>query len=149
MLIPSLLPIRALRSLAMLSCCALPGQAVLAARQVIECPAAILPASIHIVDAAAGWKSHVPAPLYLHAAAPSDGPPEKLGELADFTTHPGKTEWSYTYSLQGSFPDGKWMQCAYGTMNEITLSKKIDDSVTECKLTYRKGKRDGVPRRGV
>lgn len=78
--------------------------------------------------------------MYLHAAAPIDGPPGKFGELAEFTTHRGKMEWSYTYPLEGNFPDGKWMQCAYGAMNEVTLSKKIDDSVTKCKLTYRKGK---------
>lgn len=69
------------------------------------------------------------------------GPPELRGDLADFTTHPGKLEWSYTYKLDGLFAQGKWIQCAYGANNEITLSKRIDDATQECTISYRKSRK--------
>ncbi|MGV7210921.1 STY0301 family protein [Oxalobacteraceae bacterium A2-2] len=107
--------------------------------QSIECPAAIKADSILVAGAPQPWRPFVAAPLYLHAAAPIYGPPEQRGDIADFITRPGKAEWSYTYRLEGQFEDGKWMQCAYGANNEITLSQPIPNDTEECTITYRKG----------
>lgn len=112
-----------------------------AASQSIECPLSIAPKSIQLIDTEQGWTPFVSAPLYLHAAAPIYGAPELRGDIADFTSHPGKNEWSYTYKLEGNFDDGKWIQCAYGANNEVTLSKRIEDHTQECTFTYRKGKK--------
>jgi hypothetical protein len=115
--------------------------AAFAAPEVIVCPTSIARTSIQVTASEQAWMPFVSAPLYLHAAAPMNGPPERRGDLTDFTTHPGKLEWSYTYKLDGAFDAGKWIQCAYGANNEITLSKRIADEAQECTITYRKGKK--------
>jgi hypothetical protein len=125
--------------LAALCCLGGTPLAAFAAPQVIVCPTSIAPASIQVAVPEAAWTPFVSAPLYLHAAAPMYGPPELRGDLTDFATHPGKLEWSYTYKLDGTFDAGKWIQCAYGANNEITLSRRIDDDTRECTITYRKG----------
>lgn len=111
-----------------------------AAAPVLECPVAIQEKSLRLVDTPPGWTAFAGSPLYLHAAAPMNGPPEKLGELSDFTQKRGKHEWTYTYKLDGKFPDGKWLACTYGESDQVTLSKRLDDGVETCTFTYRKGK---------
>lgn len=51
--------------------------------------------------------------------------------------------WTDTYDLQGSFPDGKWLQCSYGMLNEIVLAKRLDDGVTACTIKGKKGEKAG------
>jgi hypothetical protein len=106
----------------------------------LECPTSIQEKSIRLVDTPPGWTTFVASPLYLHGAAPMSGPPEKLGELSDFKQKRGKNEWTYKYQLDGKFPDGKWLACTYGESDQVTLSKRLDDSVQTCTFTYRKGK---------
>lgn len=112
-----------------------------AAVRYIECPPKIPEASIRLENPPAGWTVFAASPLYLHAAAPINGPPEQLGQLREYSERRGKTEWSYTYRLDGPFPDGKWMQCAYGAFNELTLSTRLDEHTSECTVTYREGKK--------
>jgi hypothetical protein len=90
-----------------------------------------------------GWKTHVASDLYLNSATPIDGPPEMHGDLADYTSKPGKKEWSYTYDLDRNFPDGKWLECGYGPHNELTLSQRMPDSIKICTFTYHKGAKMG------
>lgn len=104
------------------------------------CPLSVQEKSVHLVDIPSGWTPFVSSPLYLHGAAPMDGPPERLGELADFTQKGTKNQWTYTYQLKGKFPDGKWLACTYGESDQITLSKRLDDNVHACTFTYRRGK---------
>ena len=109
------------------------------ASSLITCPAIVESSSIQLIGTNPEWKPFVTAPLYLHAAAPIEGPPERRGDIADFTTRQGKLQWSYRYGLEGEFEGGKWIQCAYGANNEITLSKRIADDTKVCTFTYRKG----------
>lgn len=44
-----------------------------------------------------------------------------------------------TYNLEGDFPRGKWLECGYGTYNQIVLSQRLPDTTTRCTVTYRKG----------
>jgi hypothetical protein len=115
----------------------------LAAAGPVECPASISGSTIQLTNPPAGWKPFVPDSLYLHSAAPIDGPPEQLGDLAEFTERKRGAESSYTYRLDGKFPDGKWIKCSYGINGEVTLSRKIDDSTAQCTFTYRKGSKAG------
>lgn len=108
-----------------------------------ECPSAIPVEELQVVRPAPGWTPHVASPMYLHAAAPMYGPPEMKGDLADFKETRGKEKWSYTYGLNGAFPDGKWLQCAYGEHNQVTLSRRLPDNIQECKFTYSKGSKAG------
>ncbi|MBJ7312339.1 STY0301 family protein [Rugamonas sp. CCM 8940] len=114
-----------------------------ASAQNLECPDSVPEASIKLENTPAGWTPFVARPLYLHAAAPIDGPPQRRGELANYTEQKEKGETSYTYRFEGHYPDGKWLQCAYGEYGQITLSKRIDDHIRECKFTYRSGQKAG------
>jgi hypothetical protein len=113
-----------------------------AATQTFECPSAIPEKSIQL-DPKQGWRYFVGLPLYLHAAAPMNGPPDQLGELADFTQQRGKNGWTYAYQLDGKFPNGKWLTCMYGEHDQITLAKRIPDRMQSCVFVYREGQYAG------
>lgn len=112
-----------------------------ASQQKIDCPLTIAATSIRVENAATGWTPFIAASLYLNSAAPIYGPPDARGDIADFTTRMSKTEWSYTYQLDGHTDGGKWLRCSYGENHEITLSRPIEDSTRECTITYRRGKK--------
>ena len=57
---------------------------------------------------------------------------------ADCTSKPGKKQWSYSYNLDRGFSDGKWLERGYGAHNEITLSRRMHDSIKSCTFVYRK-----------
>ena len=81
----------------------------------LKCPPSIPISAPKPHDTPTEWKVYVASQLYLNSAAPISGPPEMHGDLAEFTTKPGKIEWSYTYDLDRNFPNGKWLECGYGT----------------------------------
>lgn len=111
--------------------------------QPYACPMSIESSQLQLVNTAPDWTPFVASPLYLHAAAPMYGPPELRGDLVDFISQRSKNEWSYTYRLEGKYPEGKWLQCAYGEYNQVTLSRRIADATLECKISYRKGQKAG------
>lgn len=111
-----------------------------------ECPAAIQPESIRLNAIPAGWTTYVAAPLYLHSAAPMDGSPDQLGELAGFKQEKIPGGWRHRYDLDISFPQGKWLVCRYGESGQITLSRQLDDSIRSCSFSYRKGEHVGEKR---
>jgi hypothetical protein len=79
----------------------------------------------------------------LHSAAIADGPPGTLGQLRGTTERRGKGEWVDKYDLTGNYPEGKWLQCSYGMLNEITLSRRIDDDTKECTIIGKHGQKAG------
>jgi len=110
------------------------------------CPTAIQPESIQFNAIPAGWTGYVAAPLYLHHAAPMDGPPEELGELAGFKQEKIPGGWRHRYDLDMNFPKGKWLVCRYGESGQVTLSKQLDDSIRTCNFSYRNGEHVGENR---
>jgi hypothetical protein len=112
-------------------------------RRQFKCPEALAADAIRIDSGQHEWTPFVASPLYLHSAAPMHGPPEMRGDLANFTERRNKHEWSYSYRLEGAFPEGKWLQCAYGENNQVTLSRRLPDDVLSCTFTYRKGAKAG------
>lgn len=114
-----------------------------AATPLIECSTSILQRSLQLTDTPPGWSTFVGSPLYLHAAAPISGPPEQLGELSDFRQRRVKNGWTHIYQLDGKFPEGKWLACRYGGTGQVTLAKRLDDSVESCTFTYRQGEHVG------
>jgi hypothetical protein len=113
--------------------------------QRIECPTEIPQQSIRLSDTAHGWTSYVATPLYLHSAGAAGAAPEKLATLVG-NTHgrPSKTgEWRTIYTLEGPYPEGKWMECGYGESNQIILSKRLDEGTRECTVTYQRGEKAG------
>lgn len=107
------------------------------------CPSHIRQSSVVVKDVDAGWKPYVAAPLYLHSVAPIDGPPERLGALIGKRVRTERDSWVDIYELQGSFPDGKWLQCSYGMLNEVVLSKRLNDDIASCTVKGKKGEKAG------
>lgn len=121
----------------------LPARIVHAAPLPLECPPSIPISAPQPDDVSQEWQVSVISRLYLNSAAPISGPPELHGDLANFKSKPGKIAWSYTYDLDRHFPDGKWLECGYGTYNQVTLSKPLPDTTKSCTFTYRKGQKAG------
>lgn len=107
------------------------------------CPEKISEPSVTLTNVGGGWRTFIASPLYLHSVTPTDGPPERLGQLMGMQVRTAQNGWVDTYDLSGPFPDGKWLQCSYGMLNEIVLSKRLDDSVTACTIKGMKGDKAG------
>ncbi|WP_256079947.1 STY0301 family protein [Massilia sp. YIM B04103] len=127
----------------MVAFAALTAPASAAPGLVLECPQFIEQKSVQISNVPPSWTTFVRAPLYLHGAAPMSGPPEELGELAEFSQKREKDVWVYTYQLDAPFPAGKWLACTYGESDQVTLGRKLDDNVRVCSFRYRKGRHVG------
>ena len=108
----------------------------------ITCPAKLDAQALHVDAPAGGWTTHVPVGLWLHAAAPIDGPPSEMVTLqGDAYSTKGKSKTTRWMLKQDSSDDRnheKWMACFYGAGNDVIVSKRIDDAVTECSVTYTK-----------
>lgn len=111
--------------------------------EIPACPESVTENSIKLENIPPGWMPYVARPLYLSAAAPIDGPPERRGELADFEERKNKQQTTYTYRFEGAYPDGKWLECSYGEYGQVTLSRRMDDRVQKCEFTYRAGAKAG------
>jgi hypothetical protein len=105
----------------------------------LQCPQSIEQKSVQLINAPAGWATFVHKPLYLHGAAPMSGPPNELGELADYSEKREKGAMVYTYKLDAPFPAGKWLSCTYGEGDQISLGMKLADNIKVCTFRYKKG----------
>lgn len=121
----------------------LPPSIASAKMQRIECQSEVPETSVQLTKTPASWTPFVAAPLYLHSVAPTDGPPEVLGQLKGETKRTAHDSWVDTYSLEGPFPQGKWLSCQYGMLNEVVLSKRLDDSTRRCTVAGKKGEKAG------
>jgi hypothetical protein len=131
------------RLLTGVACCIFPLFAHAAVATSLACPTSVPAASISLTGVPAGWTSYIGSPLYLSAAAPIDGAPERRGQLVPSGERKKKGQTTLSYRLEGRYPDGKWLQCSYGVHGEVTLSRRMDDSVSVCEFTYRKGSKAG------
>jgi hypothetical protein len=115
------------------------AEQVMAAPAGYACPSELPAASLKVEGVPSGWTTFVGAPLYLSDAAPADGPPERLGILRGEGGKVSKTSWTRKYSLEGRYPEGKWLRCDYGAYGEVSLAKRLPDDVKECIVTGHKG----------
>ncbi|MGX9776538.1 STY0301 family protein [Janthinobacterium aestuarii] len=125
------------------ACCFFPMFAQPAVATSLACPASVPATSISLTAVPSGWTPYIDGVLYLSAAAPIDGAPERRGQLVPSGERKKKGQTTFSYRLEGRYPDGKWLQCSYGAHGEVTLSRRMDDSVSVCELTYRKGSKAG------
>lgn len=125
------------------ACCIFPWFAQGAVVASLACPTSVPATSISLTAVPPGWTPYIDSPLYLSAAAPIDGAPERRGQLVPSAERKKKGQTTLSYRLEGRYPDGKWLQCSYGVHGEVTLSRRMDDSVSVCELTYRKGSKAG------
>ena len=131
------------RLLTGVACCIFPVLAQAAVSASYACPKSVPAVSISLNSVPTGWIPFIDSPLYLSAAAPIDGAPQRRGQLVPSGERKKKGEMTLIYRLEGRYPDGKWLQCSYGVHGEVTLSKRMDDSVSLCEFTYRKGSKAG------
>ena len=125
------------------ACCIFPVFTQGAMPAPLACPASVPATSISLTAVPSGWTPYIDGPLYLNAASPIDGAPERRGQLVPSGERKKKGQTTFSYRLEGRYPDGKWLQCSYGAHGEVTLSRRMDDSVSVCELTYRKGSKAG------
>jgi len=116
-------------------------QAAVADPRQLVCPSEIARSSIEVVNTP-GWKPFIQFPLYLSAAGISAGPPEQRAVLrGEPLSRKGQPESTrYRFGAMG-FDQGKWLECSYGEGTQITLSKRLDDSLKECIVSYLKPER--------
>ena len=111
-----------------------------------ECPAQLSPASIHVQSPR--WTPYVQYPFYLASAGMSAGAPGSMavlrGEQVNRKGQPESTR--YVFGDVG-MEQGRWLDCGYGSDSPITLSRRLDDTIKECVITYLKRSRDG--RQGI
>ena len=108
-----------------------------------ECPSELPAATVKVESHLPGWKAYVASPLYLSNAAPADGPPERLGILRGEEGKRTKASWTQKYSLEGPYPEGKWLRCDYGAMGEVALAMRLPDDIKSCTVNGRKGRHAG------
>ena len=125
------------------ACCLFPVLAQAAMPVSYACPESVPAASISLNAVPAGWTPYIDSPLYLSAAAPIDGAPQRRGQLVPSGERKKKGQTTLSYRLEGRYPDGKWLQCSYGVHGEVTLSRRMDDSISLCEFTYRKCSKAG------
>lgn len=118
---------------------AVPAFQASAARQRIECPALLPATAVKIVDAPPGWTPFTPSLVRLHAAGALAGPPESMAILKGEMYQKGKDKEINVFDLDER-PSEKWMQCSYGSGNEVTLSRRLPDDTASCTVTYTKTK---------
>ncbi|MET0267863.1 MAG: STY0301 family protein [Duganella sp.] len=130
---------------------AIVGTSAPAAEQRIDCPKEIKRDTIEIKRAPAGW-----TPFYLHEFEPGlplNGAGLMWGPPSTMTM--SKPSWSGEIhgkevvvwaELGGKASGEKWMACYYGDhqQNDAILSRRIDDGVTECTVTYAKKRGAGI-----
>lgn len=121
----------------------------LAAPVQFQCPQELPAASLSVQSPRPGWKAFVGGPLYLSGAAPTDGPPERLGILRGEDGERTKRSWTQRYTLDGRYPEGKWLRCDYGAMGEISLAMRLPDELKECTVVGKKGTHAGENEFGI
>lgn len=107
------------------------------------CPTEIPASSFKVTSPQPGWSTFVGGPLYLNSAAPADGPPERLGVLRGRDGKSSRGSWTNYYSLEGRYPEGKWLRCDYGMLHEVSLAMRLPDDIKECTVMGKKGQHAG------
>lgn len=113
------------------------------ASTVLACPDSIPVTSFTLHSLPAGWTPYMDGALFLSAASPIDGAPDRRRQLVPSAERKSEGTTVLSYRLEGRYPDGKWLQCSYGAHGEVSLSKKLDDGVSFCAFTYKKGRKAG------
>lgn len=88
------------------ACCIFPVFAHAAVATSLACPTSVPATSIKLDAVPAGWTSYIDSPLYLSAAAPIDGAPERRGQLVPSGERKKKGHTTLSYRLEGSYPEG-------------------------------------------
>lgn len=120
------------------------GQPTFGAASKIVCPAELPADTIKIAAPPNGWQPFISSPLYLHSAAPTAGPPERLGRMVGRTTNRTRGQSTVRYdNLDAPYPDGVWFSCDYGEGNGFSVAKKLPAGIKSCVVKYKNGEKAG------
>ncbi|MES2743081.1 MAG: STY0301 family protein [Pseudomonadota bacterium] len=107
---------------------------VYAQEKKINCPETISREAITLSRAPEGWTPYTDSIFRLRSIGMMSGPPDSLQELVPDGGKQGKTIQTFKWSFQPK--DEKWISCKYGLGGEMSLSKKIEEDMSECVVTY-------------
>ncbi len=96
-------------------------------------------------NAPAGWTPFVVGDLRLTGIGIMFGPPAEEADAVPYSTVDVKDGHTSTWHFSAEDHDPKWVKCFYGQGWNVTLSKKLDDSTTECVAKYKNTKLPGRP----
>jgi hypothetical protein len=108
----------------------------------VACPLILEEGAIKIVRPPTGWTATSHSLARLTGGGLMRGHPDQIGYLrAEKTTH---FKGGGTASNEFEAGEEKWLWCGYGATNALQLSKQLPDSATQCTVTHRETKRDGI-----
>lgn len=102
------------------------------------CPNEIKAQSVKLVGITSDWTVDVLSSIRWHGATVLGSPPSMKAYLVPETYRKTKKIWADKYEFSEPDADGNWISCSYGEDRIITLSKRLDDRVRECIITYSK-----------
>lgn len=102
-----------------------------------SCPLVLQPDAV-VVRAPAGWKGYSPSLMRLTGYGMMAGPPESLAYLKPYESKPRASRWVFDGGGE------KWLYCTYDNSASIQISKRLGDNATECTLTYKRTKLEGI-----
>jgi hypothetical protein len=106
----------------------------LAVEQQFTCPEKIDSSHLQFSYSADGWTPFVGSHLRLSGVGFMQAAPEKMAHLKPEVSSKYAKHDSETWRFEGEYPQGKWLTCGY-EQNTVSLSKRIDDAVSECTVT--------------
>lgn len=110
------------------------GACSLASAQALTCPARFPAKSLQFGPVEEGWTAGAAdhgAPL--ESVGLFSGPPQRGAMLQPTTADGKRVSWTF----EGPYPDGIWLQCAYGR-DSLTLSKPLATAPKTCVAIYGK-----------
>jgi len=87
------------------------------------------------VSAPAGWRGYSSGVVRLTGFGMMAGPPESMTYLVPADSKKRRSGATTIWRFSGG--DEKWIFCTYDRSAAIQISKRLQDSATECRLTYR------------
>jgi hypothetical protein len=111
------------------------------AGQQIACPLILPEGSIAVTHPPAGWLGSSSL-LRLTGGGVMRGHPQLMQYLVPAGSKKTKAGTTLTYAFDAG--EEKWIWCTYGGTGAVQISKRMDDAASECALTYKETRRDGI-----
>lgn len=101
----------------------------------VNCPAFIDAASVHVANAPAGWTPFTQSSLKLKNIGVTYGPPQELADSVPVSDKTRKGKSVVKWQLDARPSEPKWVKCIYGDGHEVTLTKELAATTSECLAT--------------
>jgi hypothetical protein len=107
----------------------------------VSCPSLLDMKAVAFVgtEVPLAWKPYMPMSLDVRSAYLMYGPPEAQRPAIPISHHDGIRATTSKWDFSDIPEDEKWISCAYGRGDELTLSKPLPRDVSTCTVTAKKG----------